>query len=196
MSKHRRKAIPKKIRFEVFKRDKFTCQYCGKKAPDVILHVDHIDPVSKGGENEIINFVTACLDCNLGKGATLLSDDSAVEMQRRQLENSQDRTEQLEMMHQWRKDLVVSAERELEMVIDLLYAPSYMQGWMASEHGHSVLRKFLHRFGISRMMDAIEIAHAQYIKIDENGRATKESIETVFDKIGGICWNRKNRDNL
>ena len=42
-----RKAISKKLRFEVFKRDSFTCQYCGKSAPDVILHVDHILPVKK-----------------------------------------------------------------------------------------------------------------------------------------------------
>jgi len=35
-------AISKRDRFEVFKRDKFTCQYCGKAAPDVVLHIDHI----------------------------------------------------------------------------------------------------------------------------------------------------------
>ena len=44
-----RKSISKKIRFEVYKRDKFTCQYCGRKATDVILNVDHIEPISKGG---------------------------------------------------------------------------------------------------------------------------------------------------
>jgi len=32
-----RKTISKKIRFEVFKRDSFTCQYCGKSAPEIIL---------------------------------------------------------------------------------------------------------------------------------------------------------------
>ena len=37
-----RKTLSKKIRFEVFKRDKFTCQYCGRMSPDVILEVDHI----------------------------------------------------------------------------------------------------------------------------------------------------------
>jgi len=42
-----RKAISKKLRFEVYKRDKFTCQYCGRKAPDVILEIDHINPVAK-----------------------------------------------------------------------------------------------------------------------------------------------------
>lgn len=63
-------AISKKVRFEVFKRDGFKCQYCGRSAPDVILHVDHINPVSNGGNNDIMNLVTSCSECNLGKGAT------------------------------------------------------------------------------------------------------------------------------
>mgnify|MGYP003405974009 CR=1 FL=1 len=52
----KRKTISKKIRFEVFKRDNFTCQYCGRMAPDVVLEVDHINPVSKGGDNDISNY--------------------------------------------------------------------------------------------------------------------------------------------
>ncbi len=67
---HKRKAIPKSVRFEVFKRDNFTCQYCGRKAPDVVLEVDHINPVANGGENDILNLVTSCRDCNSGKGAS------------------------------------------------------------------------------------------------------------------------------
>lgn len=38
----KRIAISKRVRFDVFKRDSFKCQYCGKSAPDVILEVDHI----------------------------------------------------------------------------------------------------------------------------------------------------------
>ena len=34
--KVKRRAVSKKLRFEVFKRDSFTCQYCGRKAPDII----------------------------------------------------------------------------------------------------------------------------------------------------------------
>ncbi|MCK4795228.1 MAG: HNH endonuclease [Desulfobacteraceae bacterium] len=49
----KRKAISKKLRFEVFKRDSFTCQYCGRKSPDVLLEIDHIKPVSKEGKNDI-----------------------------------------------------------------------------------------------------------------------------------------------
>ena len=56
-----------RTRFETLLRDNFTCQYCGRKAPDVILHVDHKFPKSKGGSYEKNNLITACMDCNLGK---------------------------------------------------------------------------------------------------------------------------------
>ena len=41
----KRKGLSKKIRFEVFKRDRFTCQYCGSQAPQAILVVDHVRPI-------------------------------------------------------------------------------------------------------------------------------------------------------
>lgn len=68
-----RKALSKKTRFEIFKRDGFTCQYCGKQPPDVVLVVDHINPVANGGDNDQMNLVTSCETCNQGKGAVLLT---------------------------------------------------------------------------------------------------------------------------
>lgn len=69
-----RKAVSKKLRFDVFKRDSFKCQYCGSAPPSVILHVDHINPVASGGTNSIDNLITACSACNLGKSCTPLTD--------------------------------------------------------------------------------------------------------------------------
>jgi hypothetical protein len=63
-----RESISKKTRFEIFKRDNFTCQYCGRTSEDVVLEIDHIMPVSKGGANDETNLVPACFDCNRGKG--------------------------------------------------------------------------------------------------------------------------------
>lgn len=71
---HVRKSTGKRLRFEVFKRDLFTCQYCGRKPPDVVLEIDHIDPVANGGDNSELNLVTACENCNGGKAAKLLGD--------------------------------------------------------------------------------------------------------------------------
>lgn len=70
-----RRAIPIAVRFYVLRRDKHACQYCGAKAPDVSLHVDHIRPRSRGGSDHHTNLATACRDCNIGKGATPLDDD-------------------------------------------------------------------------------------------------------------------------
>ncbi len=67
-----RKPINKKVRFDVFRRDNFTCQYCGVSAPKIVLHLDHVLPISKGGDNSAANLITACLDCNLGKSDTLI----------------------------------------------------------------------------------------------------------------------------
>lgn len=59
--------ISKTLRFEVFKRDSFKCRYCGRAAPEVVLNLEHVVPVARGGLDEIANFVTACADCNGGK---------------------------------------------------------------------------------------------------------------------------------
>jgi hypothetical protein len=62
-----RTPIPKATRFAVLMRDGFTCEYCGRSAPTVQLHVDHRTPVSRGGSDAVDNLTTACADCNLGK---------------------------------------------------------------------------------------------------------------------------------
>jgi hypothetical protein len=54
-------------RFNVLARDGFRCRYCGRAAPDVVLHVDHIYPKSKGGSDDPSNLGAACADCNTGK---------------------------------------------------------------------------------------------------------------------------------
>jgi hypothetical protein len=62
-----RKSTGKRLRFEVFKRDYFTCQYCGAQPPAVVLVVDHVTPVAAGGGTTLDNLVTACEPCNQGK---------------------------------------------------------------------------------------------------------------------------------
>lgn len=64
----KRKSVGPRLRFDVFKRDAFTCQYCGQTPPTVILHIDHIVPVANGGTNDEVNLITSCVDCNTGKG--------------------------------------------------------------------------------------------------------------------------------
>lgn len=65
-----REPIPAGLRFAVLNRDGFRCAYCGRgKADGVLLHIDHLVPVARGGRSELDNLVTACASCNLGKSA-------------------------------------------------------------------------------------------------------------------------------
>lgn len=181
-----RKSIPKKMRFEVFKRDKFTCQYCGRSAPDVTLEVDHIKPVAKGGKNELLNLITSCMDCNRGKGKTELSDDSAIKKQEKQLKELADRKEQLEMMVAWREGLKSLEDEQVEMVNDLFKANT---DWSISEQGKRTVRKWLKEFGISEVLDAVSIALNSYYDDTETGW------DKAFNKVSGICFNRRKQAN-
>lgn len=60
-------ALSVRTRFEVFKRDEFTCQYCGRKSPEVVLEADHIIPIAGGGSDDVVNLTTSCWECNRGK---------------------------------------------------------------------------------------------------------------------------------
>jgi len=61
--------IPKSLRFAVLARDNYTCQYCGKRAPNVTIEVDHMVSWKDGGKTSIDNLVTSCRDCNRGKSS-------------------------------------------------------------------------------------------------------------------------------
>jgi len=67
LQRGKRTGISQEIRWEVFDRDSYTCQYCGRKVPEVALEIDHRIPVAKGGTNDPANLVTSCKDCNRAK---------------------------------------------------------------------------------------------------------------------------------
>ena len=58
-------------RRNLYRRDKNTCQYCGKHLSTKLLSIDHIVPRARGGKNSWTNCVVACLDCNSKKSNKL-----------------------------------------------------------------------------------------------------------------------------
>jgi 5-methylcytosine-specific restriction endonuclease McrA len=62
---------PAFTRFNVFLRDRFTCQYCHGRDD---LTFDHLIPRSRGGKTTWLNVVTACSPCNLAKGGHMPGD--------------------------------------------------------------------------------------------------------------------------
>jgi HNH endonuclease len=179
-----REYIRKSIRFEVFKRDSFTCQYCGAKSPDVLLQVDQIEPVSKGGTNDILNLVTSCEACNAGKSDRRLSDTAVIDKQRQQLEALQERKEQIEMMFQWQKSLMQLDDHLLQQLAS--FWSELIPTYSLNEAGKRGLQKLLKRFAPNEIMEAMRIAAQQYLDY-EGDRPTHASVENAWSKVGGIC---------
>lgn len=178
----KRKDLPKSIRFEVFKRDSFTCQYCGRMAPDVVLEVDHINPVANGGTNDIINLVTSCKDCNRGKGKKLLSDNSVVRLQQEQVKELAEKMEQLEMLIKWRKELSNFDDMQIDMVDDIIDSST---AHTLNENGRKTILKIIKKYGINEVCDAASIYVDRYFDYD------KCEFTRGLGTISSICENRR-----
>ena len=185
----KRKSISKKIRFEIFKRDGFRCQYCGKTAHDVVLHVDHMKPVAEGGTNDLLNLITSCADCNLGKGAILLNDKTLLKKQHEQLEKLNEHREQLEMMIKWQKELSSLEDKKLNYLKSRI---EELTRYNVNSVGIQYLRKLIKKYSLDLISEAIEDAAAQYL-VHNGDIFTGESVEKLFDYIPKIC-NMKQLD--
>lgn len=169
-----RTALSKKVRFDVFKRDQFTCQYCGQHPPAVVLHCDHIHPVVEGGTNDIDNLVTSCIDCNLGKGARLLT--SVPESLASKAADIKEREEQLAGYRQIMDDKAARLEDETWEVVEVLSpgAEKYNRLNLIS------IKRFIERLGVHSVKDAAELAYLRFTYSDNR----------MFKYFCGICWGR------
>lgn len=185
----KRQAISKKVRFEVFKRDKFTCAYCGATAPNVILHIDHIKPVAKGGTNNILNLITACEGCNAGKSDRELSDHSTVKKQIDQAKDIQEKREQLQMMADW----IASLQSLDDETVQILEKHWYKEkaNWCWNDYGKKEIKKLLKKYSMLEITQAMDVAKNNYLNDFED----QDQWGTAFHKIGGILYNNEKSKN-
>lgn len=176
-----RKSIGTKIRFEVFKRDSFTCQYCGKSAPDVILEVDHINAVKNGGDNNIMNLITSCIDCNRGKGARELSDKAVIKLEKEKLNELNERRRQMEEMLKWREELINLDDEKVSKIENIIKLTMKVS---LTDHGRDDIRKLIKTYGFNEVLESLDIAFDKYFK-------SIDDAENVLSSIVKICKMRK-----
>lgn len=168
--------ITKKLRFEVFKRDGFACQYCGKMPPSVTLEIDHINPRSKGGNNDINNLITACFDCNRGKtNIPLTKIPNSLQ------ENLEILKEQENQLKEYNKFIKKIEKRLLSEAAEVsnIYG-KYFPDWGLSEHfKKNSLKTFSKSLSKQEINDSMELACT---RIDDKDKAIKY--------FCGICWNK------
>jgi 5-methylcytosine-specific restriction endonuclease McrA len=69
-------------RANIFRRDRFTCQYCGGRPGRDDLNLDHVIPRSLGGRTSWENVVCSCVECNRRKGGRT-PEQARLELRRR-----------------------------------------------------------------------------------------------------------------
>lgn len=181
--------VSKRMRFEVLKRDKFQCQYCGESAPKVILHVDHIVPKSAGGKNTLLNLITACIDCNLGKSDKHLSDSSAISKQKKQMDEIQERKNQLVLMAEWQKQIEIEKNSLAQLVVSKINKYLAIYKTKCSESFEKEIEIATSKYSINDLMDAVDKSYTQYF-------TDEKSIDIFLEKIIKIAyWTKKEKED-
>lgn len=185
----KRAGISKKIRFEVMKRDSFKCQYCGRSAPDVVLVIDHIHPVADGGENDITNLITSCFDCNAGKSDRKLSDNTAMAKRKKQLDELQERREQIELMAAWQIELMDIDEKAVDEIC-ILWGRITKNHGSLSDSGKQFVKRLIKKYGLAEVMECLQISANQYLRFID-GVPDPSSAEKTLTYIEKILRNKK-----
>lgn len=174
----KRKPLSRQRRFDVFKRDRFACQYCGRTPPVVVLEVDHIIPVSGGGTNDLLNLTTSCFDCNRGKAATPL--DHRAPTAKEQLERVKERRAQVRAYN-----AVILKEREDEdaAVQSLATYWGLETGWPVTRDQCRSLRAFIKKSTKAEVLESIDIALRR--KSPESNTE-----DTTWRYFCGVCWRK------
>lgn len=182
---NKRKGISKKLRFAVFERNNFTCQYCGRtpENDDVVLNVDHIVSVKNGGENDFENLITSCFECNIGKGAkTTIKAKQTPETMKEELIRTKERMEQVLAMNATRKKIGDIKKKIKEQ--SLIWIKESMSGEY-NEKLYSEIQKTITRnsFNTDTVLDALSITESKHISSNFN------DIKSFVSYFFGVCRN-------
>ena len=183
-----RRSTGKRQRFEIFKRDGFTCQYCGRTPPAVVLVIDHLLPVASGGGEEITNKITSCEACNQGKADRLLSDVPAAvgELLEKSVERAEQLAEYNEFLLAQRKQYETTAIEIGTYWNDRLVGANQKGKWTFGADRITSVREFLTRLPIAEIYEAADLALSRTpARFNDDYRA--------FKYFCGVCWTKIRR---
>lgn len=163
-------AVSKRVRFEVLRRDRHMCRYCGSSAPDVVLVIDHVAPVALGGSDDPSNLVTACRECNSGK--TSIAPDSAIV--------ADVRADAL----RWAQAMRQAAEETLGRDAEVQAAcDAVAQAWTAYRAMPSGWEESIAQFLAAGLPTQVIV---QMVGVANNAR----NVSNRWDYFCGCCWKR------
>lgn len=163
-------AVTKRTRYEVLRRDNHTCRYCGATAPNATLTIDHVTPVALGGTDDPTNLVTACRDCNAGKGSSSPDEATVADIDKRAA------TWAAAMLRAG--DILAETADAREQ-----YVGAFLEAWPQYRYLPDSLISTVERF--------YDLGLPQNVMVDAAHAAA--TTKGVYDRpayFAGICWKR------
>lgn len=173
--------ISRKLRFEVFKRDGFGCQYCGKTPPEVTLEVDHITPKSREGRDDINNLLTACFDCNRGKSNISLKKVPPTLHDR--LKILHEKELQLKEYNNFIAKIEKRIHKDIDE-IDEVFTEMFPEHCLTEEFKNTAIRQFV------KLLPKIEIKEAMYLACNKLYTQRNRALKYFC----GVCWRKIKKD--
>lgn len=181
-------------RFEVFKRDRFTCVYCGRSSPSIVLEIDHVLAVSRGGTDEIDNLVTSCSDCNRGKSDRALEQVApALDMAARAARIAEHEA-QITEYAKWKAAQREREDRDIQAlgavftkIPGTTFRRDGSERWFWQD---TSVRKFVRKLGYHGVLDALDLVASRAWAW---GRARGDddlAAEEAWRYFCGCCWGK------
>ena len=151
-----RSTLSKSLRFKIFTRDNFACRYCGRQSDVVKLVIDHVIPICQGGTSDPENLITACEECNSGKGSRTIEQALPADSDR--LRRCQEYQEQLQLCK------AAIAMRESRAELRQILVNEFCEAFQRSSMGRTtanILMSYVEEQGFDTVLHWIDIAQAR-----------------------------------
>jgi hypothetical protein len=183
-------SVSTRTRFEVFKRDRFTCQYCGRKPPEALLHLDHIVATANGGSDDPTNLVTSCSECNLGKSDVPLDATQRPGVSADAIAELEERVAQAKAYAEFTQE-----KRQVELnvvaIINDAWAKAFgagridtddFHGWEFTDGGSfprdASIKTILRRLPLEFVLEAVDVTEGRW----------HEASDRACRYFYGVCW--------
>jgi TolA-binding protein len=176
----------KRIKYEVFEKDAFKCQFCGTGAPNVTLQLVRIQDAQPDEEWLDTAFLsTSCKVCEKKKSGT---DEKSLNNPYMSIDELEERLQQLKMLINWRKGMLNIRKQQLNNLI--IYWENKISGFETNNDQKKYLAAHISKYSGDEIRSAMDMAVDKFIKYDEDGKLDQSSILTAFSKIPEICQTK------
>ena len=173
----------KRIKFEVFEKDSFKCQFCGTGAPIVTLQLSRINDTQQSDNWLDTAFLsTSCKVCENKKTA---SDQNTQRNGFISIDELEERLQQLKMLINWRKGMLNIRKQQLANLVR--YWENKVPGYSVDNDQKKYILTYITKYSCDEIRSAMDMAADKFFVQHPDGTIVNSSVLNAFGKVPEIC---------